>query len=357
MTTPESLPALLAEHAELERKLADPAVHADQALARRYGRRYAELSQVAEAAHQLEATQGDLATARELAGEDPSFAAEATDLAAREGALQDRLRELLLPRDPHDGKDVILEVKAGEGGEESALFAGDLLRMYLRYADRQGWKTEILAADRVRPRRLQGRDGRGPRPGGRRGLAQAEVRGRRAPGPAGAGDRVAGPHPHQRGRRAGAARGRGRRGPDRPGRPAHRRLPVVRAGRPEREHHRLRGPDHPRARPARSCRCRTRRASCRTARPALRVLRSRLLALAQEEADKEASDARRSQVRTVDRSERVRTYNFPENRISDHRVGYKAYNLDQVLDGGLDDVIAALEKADTEALLAGAAGD
>ena len=81
----------------------------------------------------------------------------------------------------------------------------------------------------------------------------------------------------------------------------------------------------------------------------LRVLRSRLLALAQEEADKEASDARRSQVRTVDRSERVRTYNFPENRISDHRVGYKAYNLDQVLDGSLDDVIAALEKADTDA--------
>ena len=89
----------------------------------------------------------------------------------------------------------------------------------------------------------------------------------------------------------------------------------------------------------------------------LRVLRARLLALAQEEADKEASDARRSQVRTVDRSERVRTYNFPENRISDHRVGFKAYNLDQVLDGNLDDVIAALEKADTEALLAGAAGD
>jgi peptide chain release factor 1 len=86
---------------------------------------------------------------------------------------------------------------------------------------------------------------------------------------------------------------------------------------------------------------------------ALRVLRARLLAAAQEEADAAASDARRSQVRTVDRSERVRTYNFPENRISDHRVGFKAYNLDQVLDGALDDVIAALQHADTEALLAG----
>jgi peptide chain release factor 1 len=85
----------------------------------------------------------------------------------------------------------------------------------------------------------------------------------------------------------------------------------------------------------------------------MRVLRARLLAAAQEEADAAASDARRSQVRTVDRSERVRTYNFPENRISDHRVGFKAYNLDQVLDGALDDVIAALQHADTEALLAG----
>jgi len=89
----------------------------------------------------------------------------------------------------------------------------------------------------------------------------------------------------------------------------------------------------------------------------MRVLRARLLAAAQEEADKEASDARRSQVRTVDRSERVRTYNFPENRISDHRVGYKAYNLDQVLDGDLDGVLDALAKADTDALLAGPPAD
>jgi peptide chain release factor 1 len=83
----------------------------------------------------------------------------------------------------------------------------------------------------------------------------------------------------------------------------------------------------------------------------LRVLRARLLAAAQEQADSVAADARRSQVRTVDRSERVRTYNYPENRISDHRVGFKAYNLDQVLDGALDDVIDALTRADVEALL------
>jgi peptide chain release factor 1 len=85
----------------------------------------------------------------------------------------------------------------------------------------------------------------------------------------------------------------------------------------------------------------------------MRVLRARLLAAAQDAAASAASDARRSQVRTVDRSERIRTYNFAENRISDHRVGFKAYNLDQVLDGALEDVIAALRHADTEALLAG----
>ena len=85
----------------------------------------------------------------------------------------------------------------------------------------------------------------------------------------------------------------------------------------------------------------------------MRVLRARLLAHAQEEADKDASDVRKSQIRTMDRSERIRTYNFPENRISDHRVGYKAYNLDQVLDGDLDAVIGALVEADRSGLAAG----
>jgi peptide chain release factor 1 len=83
----------------------------------------------------------------------------------------------------------------------------------------------------------------------------------------------------------------------------------------------------------------------------MRILRARLLAVAEEQAAKEASDVRRSQVRTVDRSERIRTYNFAENRISDHRVGFKAYNLDQVLDGDLDDVIDACVSADQAARL------
>ena len=139
-----SLDALLDEHAELERALADPSVHADAAQARKLGRRYAELGPVVAAARELATARDDEVAARELVSEDPSFADEAREQHARVEALETRLAELLVPRDPHDADDVIMEVKSGEGGEESALFAGDLLRMYLRYAERHGWKTEIL---------------------------------------------------------------------------------------------------------------------------------------------------------------------------------------------------------------------
>ena len=146
MITSEALPELLAEYAEIETTLSDPAVHADQARARQLGRRYAELGQVVETSRRLEQVRGDLAAARELSAEDASFAAEAETLAGEVADLEEKLVTLLLPSDPHDGKDVILEVKAGEGGEESALFAGDLLRMYLRYAERRGWRAEVLDA-------------------------------------------------------------------------------------------------------------------------------------------------------------------------------------------------------------------
>lgn len=142
----ERLAGLLDEYAELEKRLADPAIHADQATARRVGRRYAELVPLHKAADELEQARADLAAARELAAEDPSFAAEADAIAGSLPVLEERLAELLIPRDPHDAKDVIVEIKAGEGGEESALFAGDLLRMYTRYAERHGWVTEVIDA-------------------------------------------------------------------------------------------------------------------------------------------------------------------------------------------------------------------
>ena len=140
----DRLANLVSEHAELENALADPAVHSDQEKARTLGRRYAELTPIVHAYREWQQTSEDEEAARELAREDSSFAAEAEQLAARREELEAQLRKLLVPRDPNDGRDLILEVKAGEGGDESALFAGDLLRMYQRYAERRGWKTEIL---------------------------------------------------------------------------------------------------------------------------------------------------------------------------------------------------------------------
>jgi len=139
---------LLAEHAEIEAQLADPAVHADAGRARTLGRRYAELNQVVGAYRAWREASDDAEAAAELAalgGDDgDAFADELPGLRATEEEARERLRRVLVPRDPDDGRDVILEIKAGEGGEESALFAGDLLRMYLRYAERRGWRTEVL---------------------------------------------------------------------------------------------------------------------------------------------------------------------------------------------------------------------
>jgi len=140
----ERLADFAAEHAQLELDLSDPSIHSDQDRARTLSRRYGELTPVVQAYAEWQQVSADEATARELAPEDASFAAEALQLAARREQLEKRIAELLVPRDPNDDKDVILEVKAGEGGEESALFAGDLLRMYLRFAERHGWKTEVL---------------------------------------------------------------------------------------------------------------------------------------------------------------------------------------------------------------------
>src|SRR5499427_6500446 len=140
----ERLAELADEYARVERDLSDAAAHSDPERSRALGRRYGELTPIVTSYREWQQATADEETARELAREDASFAAEAEQIAGRRAELEERLRELLVPRDANDGKDVILEVKAGEGGEESALFAGDLLRMYLRYAERRGWTTEVL---------------------------------------------------------------------------------------------------------------------------------------------------------------------------------------------------------------------
>ncbi|MCW2497775.1 peptide chain release factor 1 [Jatrophihabitans sp.] len=347
------LPALLAEYVDVGQQLADPAVHADAGRARTLGRRYAQLAPLAATAAELEAARNDHAAALELADEDAGFAAEAEALSLRIDELGAKLRELLLPKDPNDIKDVLLEIKAGEGGDESALFAGDLLRMYLRYAERRGWSTETLDEE---PTDL----------GGIKSVTVA-VRAKKADDPVWARLKYEGGV--HRVQRVPATESQGRIHTSAAGvlvlpeaedvdvqiDPNDLRIDVFRSS----------GPGGQSVNTTDSAvrithiptggvvSMQNEKSQLQNREAGMRVLRARLLAAAQETADAAAQDVRRSQVRTVDRSERVRTYNFPEYRISDHRVGFKAYNLDQVIDGALDDVIDALTRADNEALLAG----
>ena len=142
----ESAAALVAEHARLEQEMGEPAVASDPDRLREINKRYAALGATVTAYDAWRSATDDLETARELGADDASFAAEVPELETTVEEAADRLRRLLIPRDPDDDRDVIVEVKAGEGGEESALFAGDLLRMYLRYAERRGWRAEVLDA-------------------------------------------------------------------------------------------------------------------------------------------------------------------------------------------------------------------
>jgi peptide chain release factor 1 len=237
---------------------------------------------------------------------------------------------------------------------ESALFAADLLRMYLRYAERHGWRTEVL-------------DAVDSDLGGYKDVTVAV----RARGDEGAWSRLKFEGGVHRVQRVPVTESQGRIHTSAAGvlvfpeaedvdveiNSSDLRIDVFRSS----------GPGGQSVNTTDSAvrithlpsgivvSCQNEKSQLQNKEQALRILRARLLAAAQEEADREAADARKSQVRTVDRSERVRTYNFPENRISDHRVNYKAHNLDQVLDGDLDPVITALSDADTSERLTAAA--
>ena len=348
---------LLAEYTQVEQALADPGVHADQAKARTLGRRYAELGRIVTAYRSWRTAVEDAEAAVELAAEDPAFAAEVEPLRQSAEAAAERLRTVLVPRDPDDGRDVILQVKAGEGGEESALFAADLVRMYERFAERQGWSVQLL-------------DETGSDLGGYKDISIAVKS--RATDPA---DGVWAHLKYEGGvhrvQRVPVTESQGRIHTsaagvlvfpevDEPGEveidPNDLRIDVYRSS----------GPGGQSVNTTDSAvritheptgivvSMQNEKSQLQNREQALRVLRARLLAAQQEEAAAEAAEIRRSQVRTVDRSERIRTYNFPENRIADHRTGYKAYNLDHVLDGDLGPVIASAIEMDEAERLAGA---
>ena len=350
----EGVSSLVAEHAQLEQRLAEPGIHSDQGLAKRLNQRYAELTAIIRAYDDWRRLGDDVEAARELAEEDPSFAGEADALAERRATAEERLRHLLVPRDPADSKDALLEIKSGEGGEESALFAADLLRMYTRFAERRGWRTEQLDATESDL-------------GGFKSVTVAV----QAKGPAEPGETPyallkfeGGVHRVQR---VPVTESQGRVHTSAAGvlvMPEAEKVDVTVEDKDIRvDVFRSSGPGGQSVNTTDSAvrithlptgivvSCQNEKSQLQNREQAMRILRSRLLQAAQDAADAEASDARRSQVRTVDRSERIRTYNYPENRISDHRTGYKAYNLDHVLDGELDPVVASCVEADLAARL------
>ncbi|MDO5737182.1 MAG: peptide chain release factor 1 [Propionibacteriaceae bacterium] len=350
----ESAAPLIEEYRALERELSDPALHADASRSRRVGRRYAALRPVVEALDEHARLTGDLGAALEFAETEPAFAEEAVELEAQLSVVTARLTRLLAPRDVNDDADALLEIKSGEGGDESALFAGDLLRMYLRYAEHVRWKVEVL-------------DEQHTDLGGYKSVTVA-VKGNAIDGvgPYGRLKFEGGVHRVQR---VPVTESQGRVHTSAAGVLV---MPDVEADEVEINDEDLRidvyrssGPGGQGVNTTDSAvrithlptntvvSCQNERSQLQNRDSAMRMLRSRLTALADEQAASAASQARKSQVRTVDRSERVRTYNFPENRFSDHRIGFKAHNLDAVLSGALDPVLDALAEQDLAERLAG----
>ncbi|QRY63593.1 peptide chain release factor 1 [Gordonia sp. PDNC005] len=353
MQGPSAIDDILAEHAGLEQQLSDPALHDNAANARRVGKRFAELAPVMATYTKLASVRDDLAAARELAADDPAFAEEIPALEESEAELDAQLTDLLAPRDPHDSDDVVLEVKSGAGGEESALFASDLVRMYLKYCERQGWKALVLGvtesdlggykdATLSIKARESVRDGVWSKlkfEGGVHRVQRVPVtesQGRIHTSAAGVliypePDEVAEVQIDESDLRVDVYRSSGKGGQgvnttDSAVRLTHLPTGVV-------------------------VTCQNERSQLQNKARAMQVLAARLQALAEEEAAAEASAGRAAQIRTVDRSERIRTYNWPENRITDHRIGYKANNLDAVLNGEMDSLIGALVDADKQARL------
>ncbi|MDE5641067.1 MAG: peptide chain release factor 1 [Bifidobacterium castoris] len=347
----------LEEYRRIEQQMAQPDVASSPDEMRKLGRRHAELGAIVSAYTDYLHARDDAEAAREMAGEDPDFEAEAKRLEDALPAAEERLRTALIPRDPDDARDVIMEIKAGTGGEEAALFAGDLLRMYTRYAEKRGWGTTVQSENTTEL-------------GGVKDV-QLAIRAKGTPAPE---EGVWASLKYEGG--------------------VHRvqRIPVTESqGRiqtsaagvsvfPEADEDddeididpkdlkvdtfMSSGPGGQSVNTTYSAvrmthiptgivvNMQDEKSQIQNRASALRVLKSRLLAMKHEQEAAEAADMRHSQVRSLDRSERIRTYNFPENRIVDHRTNYKAYNLDAVLDGDLQAVIDSDIQADEAQRLA-----
>ena len=352
----ERLADLEEEFDALEARLSDIYAAGDQAAARTAGQRHAELKPIIDTFRELRTTRGQLDEAREMLRTETD--AEMREMAREEVAekessvadLEGRLKVLLLPKDPNDDKNVILEIRGAEGGEEANLFAGDLVRMYQAYAAQQRWKVEVLSSQ----------------PSDMGGFKEATflVKGQ------GVWSRLkheAGTHRVQR---VPATESQGR---------IHTSAATV-AVLPEAEEvdvtidpndlqvdvYRSTGPGGQSVNTTDSAvrithrpsgivvACQDEKSQLQNKDKAMRILRARLLQAEQQRQADELSSARRAQVGGGGRSEKIRTYNFKENRVTDHRVGLTIHKLDQVLAGDLDQLLDALVEADRAAQLAGA---
>ncbi|WEV59564.1 peptide chain release factor 1 [Bifidobacterium sp. ESL0728] len=347
----------LEEYQDIERQMSQPEVASDPKAIRKLGRRHAQLGSIVEAYRAWQHARDDADAAKEMAGEDADFAEEAKRLEALVAPAEEKLRSALIPRDPDDVRDTIMEIKAGTGGEEAALFAGDLLRMYTRYAEKRGWTTTIQSENSTEL-------------GGVKDV-QVAIRAKGNPAPE---DGVWASLKYEGGvhrvQRIPVTESQGRIQTSAAGvivfpeadedddeievDPKDLKIDIFMSS----------GPGGQSVNTTYSAVRMTHiptgivvsmqdeKSQIQNRAAALRVLKSRLLAMKHEKEAEEAADMRHSQVRSLDRSERIRTYNFPENRIVDHRTNYKAYNLDQVLDGDLQAVIDSDIQADEAARLA-----